>query len=348
MPRDPLKGSHKSPQEIAGALGRSAAARLSGRSAYFRVVPGAVLPSGPSGATQGKLIRDSSSGRTTPATGITLRLCCRVKEERTVLCPFASTRGTSSSDDKILKQAADRVSTKGTHARMGMLVVPHKSHRLLKRPCCAARPLEFTQSEITPHNLPAVAVKKMPRGHKIQRRIGRPEIASVEHTHETLATHKKVRRNEIPVAHDVGPGSRQLTQPRPQATQAGNVEERLAVHETDFHPIVVIGKVAAPPLSIKVATLSVRGPQRSDEVRNVECKCRGRRKAGWCNRNTFYPGLYRPRHRIEFTGLAKPQRSRSRNRRMPREFGHGSRFSAKHIGAFDRRHGAQREPRGDT
>jgi hypothetical protein len=101
----------------------------------------------------------------------------------------------------------------------------------------------------------------MPCSHKIQRRIGRPEAAGIEHTGKTLAMHKKVRWNEIPMAYDVRPGWRQLTQPSPHEPQASNVEETLAVLETEFHPMIVIRKVAAPPLSIEVATLSVRRTQ---------------------------------------------------------------------------------------
>ena len=101
----------------------------------------------------------------------------------------------------------------------------------------------------------------MPCSHKIQRRIGWPEAAGIEHAGKTLAMHKKVRWNEIPMAHDVGPGWRQLTQPSPHATQARNVEETFAVLEADFHPVIVIRKVAAPPLSIEVATMRVRCTQ---------------------------------------------------------------------------------------
>ena len=99
----------------------------------------------------------------------------------------------------------------------------------------------------------------MPSRHKIQRRIGGPEAAGIEHAGETLALHKKVRWNEIPMAHDVRPGWRQLTQPSPQATQASNVEETFALPEADFHPVIVIGKVAAPSLPIEAATMRVRG-----------------------------------------------------------------------------------------
>src|SRR5918992_823957 len=118
---------------------------------------------------------------------------------------------------------------------------------------------------MTPHNVPAFSVEKMPRSHKIQRRIGRPEAASIDHTHETPVMHKKVRWNEIPMAHDVGLRWRQLPQPSPHAAQASNVEQALAAPEADFHPVIVIGKVTAPPLSVEAATMSVRCSQRPDE-----------------------------------------------------------------------------------
>jgi hypothetical protein len=40
----PHKVAYETSREIAGALGKSAASRLSGRSAYFREVPSADLP----------------------------------------------------------------------------------------------------------------------------------------------------------------------------------------------------------------------------------------------------------------------------------------------------------------
>jgi hypothetical protein len=94
-----------------------------------------------------------------------------------------------------------------------------------------------------PHDISALSVKKVPRSHKIQCRIGRPEPASIEHTHETPIPHKKIRRNEIPMAHDVKSGWRQLPQLSPHVTQASNVQKALAVPEADFHPVIVIGKV---------------------------------------------------------------------------------------------------------
>jgi hypothetical protein len=60
------------------------------------------------------------------------------------------------------------------------------------------------------------------------------------------------------MAHDIGPGRRQFSQPSPHATQARNVEEVVAVLEADLHPGIVIGKVTAPPPSIEGPTLSVR------------------------------------------------------------------------------------------
>lgn len=106
--------------------------------------------------------------------------------------------------------------------------------------------------------------------------------------------HKEVRWNEIPMAHDLGPGWRQLPQPGPQATRGRYIEEALAVPEADFHPVIVVGQVATPLLPVEAATLSVRCPQPCDQVRNIKRKCQGCRKSAWRSNIALYPTLYHP------------------------------------------------------
>lgn len=114
----------------------------------------------------------------------------------------------------------------------------------------------------------------MPRRDEIECRVCPCEVASVQHADETFAADKEVRRDEVAVAHDVRPGSRQLPKLRPYRPQPRNVHQALAFLEAEPHPLIVVGQVPASSVTAELPATGIGCPQGIDQHCKVLRECR--------------------------------------------------------------------------
>lgn len=169
----------------------------------------------------------------------------------------------------VLDKSGQRAPAQLCHDGVRVLVVPDQSHGLLERPSGSSLPFEVIDAKCLAEDRSGIAVEEMPSGNEIEGRIGRTEPAGIEHPDQTLSLHQQVRRNEILVAHCLGPRRGKHAKAFSYAAQAHDIEQVFALFEADLHPGVVIGQLSASTGTRKVPPLQVDLAQRADQVSKV-------------------------------------------------------------------------------
>jgi hypothetical protein len=92
----------------------------------------------------------------------------------------------------LIDDPSQGASAKLGHPRVGAIVVPDKTHRLLESPGRSPVPLKVRAAKTSFENPALGLLKQVPSRHKIESRIGRGKAAAIENSDQSFATSQQI------------------------------------------------------------------------------------------------------------------------------------------------------------